>query len=204
MVGSDSDTPHSLLIRISREQRDERAWSEFVRRYQPRILAWCRERGLQPADAEDVAQTVLAQLLSAMREFHYDPAGSFRAWLRTVTGHACGRFMLRENRAQGEKGGEALRHIEEAPARRELAQRIEEAFDEELLQQAIAAVRGSVAAHTWEAFRLTALEGQSGAEAARRVGMPVMHVYVARQRVQEMLRREVGRLQQAGDGPRNG
>jgi RNA polymerase sigma-70 factor (ECF subfamily) len=202
VVRTDRDTPHSLLLRLSQEARDEQAWGEFVNRYQPTIFAWCRERGLQQADAEDVTQIVLEQLLTTMREFRYDPAGSFRAWLRTVTSHACGRFMLRELRSGGQKDAEALRRIEDAPARQELARRIEETFDSELLQQAMETVRTAVAEHTWEAFRLTALMRQSGAEAARQLGMPVMHVYVARQRVQEMLRKEVDRLQRVAEGPR--
>jgi hypothetical protein len=36
----------------------------------------------------------------------------------------------------------------------------------------------------------------SGAEAGRQLGMPVMHVYVARQRVQRLLQNEVQRLLQ--------
>src|SRR5947209_7400449 len=136
MTSSDRDTPHSLLIRLAGEQRDDQAWEEFVQRYRPRIAKWCRERGLQPSDCEDVTQIVLQQLLGAMREFHYDPAGSFRAWLQTVTSRACGRFHLVETRLSGRKDEEALKQIEEAPAREDLARRIEEAFDEELLQQA--------------------------------------------------------------------
>src|SRR5262245_32733892 len=120
MVRADSDTPHSLLVRLSRDHRDEAAWGAFVERYQPRILAWCRERGLQPADAADVTQIVLEQLLSAIREFRYDPAGSFRAWLRTVTSRACARFMLKEQRARGQRDNDTLRRIEEEPARQEL------------------------------------------------------------------------------------
>lgn len=175
--------------------------NEFVRRYQPRILAWCRQHGLQQADAEDVTQIVLEQLLTAMREFRYDPSCRFRAWLRTVTSRACSRFVLKEHRAGGQKDRESLRFIEEAPARQELARRIEEAVDEELLQQAMEFVRGSVAPHTWEAFRLTALMRQSGAEAARQLGVPVMHVYVARQRVQTRLRQELERLQRLAEKP---
>jgi RNA polymerase sigma-70 factor (ECF subfamily) len=145
MSPAERDTPHSLLIRLSRDRRDEQAWNEFVRRYQPHILTWCREHGLQDADAEDVAQTVLIQLLTAMRQFRYDPSGSFRAWLRMVTSHACGRFMVREVRAAGQKNEQALRQIEEAPARQELARRIEDTFDAEVLQQAMETVRGAVA-----------------------------------------------------------
>jgi RNA polymerase sigma factor (sigma-70 family) len=204
VVPTDPDTPHSLLVRLSRDVRDEQAWNEFVRRYQPHILAWCRERGLRQADAEDVTQTVLTQLLTAMRQFRYDPSRSFRAWLRTVTGNACGHFMIRERRSAGQKDEQALRQIEEAPARQELARRIEETFDAELLQQAMETVRGRVAPHTWEAFRLMALVHLSGAEVGRQLGMPVMHVYVAKQRVQRLLQQEVERLRSFEDGPPSG
>lgn len=199
MMPSDRDTPYSLLVRLSQEARDEGAWKEFVQRYQPYIRAWCCERGLQQADADDVTQIVLEQLLAAMREFRYDPSRSFRAWLRTVTVRACTRFVLKEHRAAGRKDTCSLRLLEEAPARKELARRLEEAFDAELLERAMETIRGSVAPHTWEAFRLTALLHQSGAEAARQLTMPVMHVYVARQRVQMRLRQEVKRLQHLMD-----
>jgi RNA polymerase sigma-70 factor (ECF subfamily) len=186
-------------MRLAQADADAQAWDEFVRRYQPRIRAWCSDRGLQPADTEDVTQIVLEQLLTTMREFRYDPSRSFRAWLRLVTVRACNRFVIKELRASGMKDRLSLRFLDEAPARQELARRIEEAFDEELLEQAMETVRGSVAPHLWEAFRLTALLRQSGAEAARQVGMPVMHVYVARQRVQMRLRQEVERLQRLID-----
>src|SRR3954453_2907797 len=113
MTSAERDTPHSLLLRLARPQRDDRAWDEFVERYRPRIVQWCRERGLQPADADDVAPIVLQQLLGAMREFHYDPAGSFRAGLQTVTTRTCGRFRVAQLRRAGRKDDEALARIEE-------------------------------------------------------------------------------------------
>jgi RNA polymerase sigma factor (sigma-70 family) len=155
MPSIDHDTPYSLLLRLSKEIRDEQAWNEFVQRYQPHIRSWCCERGLQQADAEDVTQIVLEQLLTTMREFRYDPTRSFRAWLRTVTVCACNRFVLKESRASGRKDLSSLRLLDEAPARQELARRLKEAFDKELLEQAMETVRESVAPHTWEAFRLT-------------------------------------------------
>ena len=52
-----------------------------------------------------------------------------------------------------------------------------------------------VAPQTWEAFRLTALEGLSGAEAAERIPMQVAQVFVAKRRVQKMLTAEVAKLE---------
>ncbi|HZW30362.1 MAG TPA: hypothetical protein VFF52_06605 [Isosphaeraceae bacterium] len=44
---------------------------------------------------------------------------------------------------------------------------------------------------TWDAFRLTALGGLSGREARQRLGIPVVHVFVAKNRVQKLLQEEI-------------
>ena len=54
-------------------------------------------------------------------------------------------------------------------------------------------VQTLVEPHTWEAFRLTAQEGLSGAETAQRLSMTVTAVFKARSRVQQMLRERVER-----------
>lgn len=54
--------------------------------------------------------------------------------------------------------------------------------------------------NTWEAFRLTALAGVSGAEAAGRLGMKVATVFVAKSEVQRMLREEIAKLEQPAGG----
>ncbi len=188
-TGRDSHTSISLLARVREDPRNEEAWGEFVRRYRPKILGWCREWGLQEADADDVTQIVLAKLAEKMRDFRYDPAGSFRAWLRTVTYHAWSDFVAGERRETGKRRGAG--RLETAEARADLQRQLEEAFDRELLEVAMEQVRQRVAPTTWEAFRLTAVEGLSGAEAAQRVGMPVAHVFVAKHRVQKLLQEEV-------------
>ena len=59
----------------------------------------------------------------------------------------------------------------------------------------MARVRLRVQPHTWEAFRMVALDGMSGAAVGERLGMKVATVYVARSKVQKMLQEEVRRLQ---------
>ena len=59
-----------------------------------------------------------------------------------------------------------------------------------MLAEAQARVRQRVEPHTWEAFRLTALDGLSGAEAAGRLGLKVATVYKAKSKVQQMLHEE--------------
>src|SRR5262249_42350851 len=136
---------------------DERAGREFVDCYAPAIYRWCARRGLQDADAQDVTQQVLLQLATKLPAFTYDPSRSFRGWLRTLTHHAWADFL--SGRAGPASGPAARAALTTAEAREDLLRRIEDEFDLELLEVAMARVRGRVEPGTWEAFRLTALEG---------------------------------------------
>lgn len=192
---SDSATSVTLLERLRQDPTDEQAWSEFVQRYRGKIYGWCREWHLQEADAEDVTQIVLVKLTEKMREFRYDPARSFRAWLKTITQHALSDFLAGRHRVTGSGDTWVVQLLQQLEARADLEKQIEETYDRELLEVAMFRVQQRVAAQTWEAFRLTTLEGLSGAEAARQTQMPVAHVFVAKRRVQKMLQEEIRRLE---------
>jgi RNA polymerase sigma-70 factor (ECF subfamily) len=180
-----------------RDPTNPAAWGEFVEHYGPRIYGWCRKYNLQEADAQDVTQTVLMKLAAKLRDFTYDPARSFRAWLRVLTHHAWSDFVegrQRPGRGSGDSGVSDILH--NVAARDDLTRHLEEEFDRELLQEAMTRVRLRVAPQTWEAFRLTALEGLAGADAAARIPMQVAQVFVAKRRVQKMLREEIAKLEE--------
>lgn len=192
----DSATRVTLLRRLRRDPSDETAWAEFVDHYGTKIYGWCRRWRLQEADAQDVTQAVLLRLAAKMRDFTYDPTKSFRAWLRTLTHHAWSDFLESRGRpglGSGDQNVADLLHTVEV--RDDLLRELEEEFDHELLQEAIIRVRLRVAPQTWEAFRLTALEGLSGSEAARQIPMQVAQVFVAKRRVQKMLTEEIKKLE---------
>ena len=88
--------------------------------------------------------------------------------------------------------------LDSQEARDDLARQLEECYDAELMEEAVRRARARVEDRTWEAYRLTELEGLSGAEAAARIGMQVAQVYVAKRRVQLLLREEGERLARAG------
>ena len=195
----DSGTRISLLGRLRRNPSDQAAWAELVAHYGGKIHAWSMRWGLQEADAQDVTQDVLVKLARAMENFSYDPTRSFRAWLKTLTNHALSDFLQgRPRTPQGSGDSQVFDLLNSVEARTDLLQRLEEEFDRELLEVAMTRVRLRVAPQTWEAFRLTALEGLSGAEAAERIPMQVAQVFVARRRVQNMLQEEVKKLEQDG------
>src|SRR5258708_14179075 len=85
MAVVESQTSATLLARLRNVPVDQAAWARFTERYGRKIYAWCRGWNLQEADAEDVTQSVLLKLADKMQTFEYDPAKSFRGWLKTIT-----------------------------------------------------------------------------------------------------------------------
>ena len=187
-----SQTSVTLLERVSRSPTDSRAWDEFVRHYRPMIYQWSRGWGVQAADADDVAQLVMAKLLKLLCDFEYDQDRSFRGWLKTVARRVWSDLREGQNRAVS-----ADSMIGSLEARTDLEARLQAAYDQELLEKAMAQVRCRVEPSTWDAFRLTAIDGLSAAEAAQRLVMAVGNVYVAKHRVQKLLQQVVAELEQA-------
>lgn len=186
----------TLLARLRQVPTDQAAWGLFVEHYGRHIYRWCRQWKLQDADAEDVTQDVLARLARKLRAFAYDPARSFRGWLKTLAHHAWRDFVDSPRRAQAAAGDSQSRELlGTLEAREDLIRKLQEAFDHELLEAAQVRTRLRVAPHTWEAFRLVAVEGLPVTEVAAMVHMQVAMVYVAKSKVQKMLREEIRKLE---------
>jgi RNA polymerase sigma factor (sigma-70 family) len=191
-----SRTSVTLLGRLRLDARDQAAWNEFVSRYEPKILMWCRGWGLQESDARDVTQDVLLKLQRLLAKFTYDPSRSFRGWLRTLTRHAW-RDLVDDRERKGAGSGDTAMQglLENIAAGDALVQQLEEEFKNELLDQAMARVQTRVEPRTWDAFRLTTLEGCSGATVADLLEMKITRVYTAKSEVKKMIRAEVRRLE---------
>src|SRR5260221_7790343 len=186
----------TLLTRLGQDPSDQAGWEEFVERYGRHIYRWCRQWKLQDADAEDVTQNILVKLSRNLRAFAYDPSRSFRGGLKTVAHHAWRDFEDSRRRAHAAAGDSHTQDLMlTLEAREDLAQKLEAAFDLELLEAAKARVRLRVAPHTWEAFRLVALEGVPVVDVAARVHLQVAMVYVAKSKVQKMLHEEIAKLE---------
>jgi RNA polymerase sigma factor (sigma-70 family) len=185
----------TLLTQLRQDPSDQAGWDAFVERYGRHIYRWCRQWNLQDADALDVTQDILMKLTQKLRAFTYDPSRSFRGWLKTVAHHAWRDFAdsRHAERAGGDSKFQELMLTLEA--REDLAERLEQAFDLELLEAAKARVRLRVAPHTWEAFRLMAFEDMSVDEVAARAHLQVAMVYVAKSKVQKMLKEEIAKLE---------
>src|SRR6516164_1369001 len=124
-VDSSGARTSGTLLRRVRSPLDQEAWNEFVELYGRKIYGWCRQWGLQEADAEDVTQDVLLRLASKLRAFAYDPSRSFRGWLRTLTHHAWSDFLQSRKLPGGGTGdNQVTQALERVEARDDLTRRL--------------------------------------------------------------------------------
>jgi RNA polymerase sigma factor (sigma-70 family) len=191
-------TCHLLVNRLGSGVHDAEAWNRFVAMYGPHIISWCRGYGLQEADANDVAQDVLLKICRVIPRFEYDPTRTFRGWLRSVVHSAWYDWTAERRRAsrEGLRQCDVGGSLEEAPARQDLVQRLEAAFDQELLQTAQQRIQQRIEPRTWQIFELLAIEQRPLREVAEQFDMRPGSVQAARYKVQKLLRDEVAELEQ--------
>lgn len=195
-------TSISLMARLGDAGQNEAAWNEFLRIYGPHVIQWCRGHGLRDSDAQDISQEVLLRFWRRAASFHYDPSQTLRGYLRRMVLSAVSEWAEQARRGGRVGGKEPLDALlENIPAREDLAARLERAYDTELLAIAMREVEERVQPHTWEAFRLLAMEGRSGMEVAERLGMQVNTAYVARTKVQRMIREVMAKLDTQSETP---
>jgi RNA polymerase sigma-70 factor (ECF subfamily) len=190
----------NAAVRLFRDPADPQAWQAFVERYGPKVLMWCRQWRLQPADAEDVAQEVLHRLARYLHGFRYDPAkGHFRGWLKTVARNAWSDLCESRRRAGWGSGDPHIhRLLQNQEARDGLAETLHGEFTLEVYAEAKARVQWRVSRTSWQAFELLAEEGWSGARVATYLHLSVAAVYMTKKRVQRMLAEEIHKLERLG------
>jgi RNA polymerase sigma-70 factor (ECF subfamily) len=191
------ETRESLLLRI-RDPADAVAWEQFVAFYRPSILRLARRRGLQDADAEDLAQQVLASVSRAIGVWEKDhKRGRFRGWLLRIARNELVNAMTRRRRDAGRGGTSVLERLEQHPADdRAIEALIEDEHRRALFRWAAEEIRPEYHEATWLGFWLTAVEGLPVEAAAAELGKTVGSVYAARSRVMRRLKEEVHEFEQ--------
>jgi RNA polymerase sigma-70 factor (ECF subfamily) len=196
-MGEAPATRASLLVRI-RDAQDVQAWNQFVEIYAPLVYGFARRHGLQDADAADVTQEVMQSVSKAAHKLEYDPErGSFRGWLFTVTRNKVSTFLTRRKPSErGSGGSNAQELLSEQPARTEDESALwDREYERQLFAWAAEQVRGTFQESTWQAFWQTAVEGKSGKDVARGLGLSVAAVYLAKGRVMTRLKEQIRQVQ---------
>jgi RNA polymerase sigma-70 factor (ECF subfamily) len=148
---------------------------------------------LQDADADDLAQQVLAAVAGAVRRWDPDPErGRFRAWLNRIAHNLIINALTRQAPDRGAGGDSAadLLQCKAAPDGPD-SDLLRVEYRREVFQWAARQVRGEFRPDTWEAFWQTAVEGRPPADVAAELGKVVGAIYTARGRVMRRLREKI-------------
>lgn len=184
-------TRFSLIEKI-KDPRDAEAWSEFAEIYYPLVFGICRRKGLQHADATDIAQEVLSRVANAVGSYRHDqPGATFRGWLYRITRNLTVDFFRRKGRDPLAKAAPQhdLHEIQEPSL--EESQEFHFAFRKHLFTVVAKVVQHQVHPQTWAAFWKTEIEHMDVVGASEELSMTRGAIYVARSRVIAKLRREI-------------
>jgi RNA polymerase sigma-70 factor (ECF subfamily) len=163
------------------------------------IYRLARQRGLQDADAQDLAQQVLIAIVSAIPRWETNSESiRFRHWLRRVARNAIVNALTRQPRDRAVGGSSLLDLLNEQPLPYDETERqIELEYQRELFLQAAEIVRADVRPDTWQAFEMTVIGGHSIEAAARELGKPIGTIYLTRSRIMRRLREAVREIEDA-------
>lgn len=191
---STSETSASLLRRA--RIQDPVAWRRLVDTYGRRVYRWCRQSGLQPADANNVAQDVFAVIARKLSTFEYRQDGdTFRGWMRRITQNKIRdhfREAVRVPRASG--GTNWFRQVAELQEVPTVETGSETSRNHEGTTQKLEFVRNVknlVSERDWQLFWRVVVDGQSAVEVGEEFGVTANTVRIVKMRVLRKLRNQI-------------
>ncbi len=186
-------TSRTLLVKL--KDNDREAWERLVHLYTPLVCYWCRKLDLPVKDTPDVVQETFKAVSQNIERFRKErPSDTFRGWLRVIVRN---KVMDHYRRARSEPAGAggtaALERFAALPAGVEhVAPEDHDTERRIVFRQALDAIRGKMSDQTWRAFWRVAIDECSPADVADELGMTSGAVRVAKCRVLQRLRQELG------------
>ncbi len=192
------ETSESLIGRV-RDPGDEEAWRRFAALYRPVVVRMGLRRGLQEADAEDVAQRVMVAVSRAIARFESGPdRPPFRVWLSKIATNAILNALSRAPRDRGSGDTEIAGLLRDVPVPDGEGEReIRREGQTEAFRWAAAEIKCEFSHSVWILFWESMVEGLEVEHVAQRHGRGTGAVYMARFRVMKRLREKV---QEVWDG----
>ena len=195
-------TRQSLLGRL-KDWDDDKSWRDFFDTYWRIIYSSARKAGLSDAEAQEVVQETVISVAKKMKEFKYDPAlGSFKGWLKQLTRRrVVDQFRKRQGNV-AEFPSPDTRSSNASPLERlpdQAGQQVDAVWEadwrQNLMERALEVVKNQVSSRQFQIFDLYALRQWPVKQVASTLGINIAQVYLAKQRVSALVRKEVRRLE---------
>jgi RNA polymerase sigma-70 factor (ECF subfamily) len=193
-------TRYSLLSRLQ-DWQDQESWKDFFDSYWRLIYGLAFKAGLSEAEAEDVVQEVVISVAKHIQKFERNrELGSFKGWLRNIIRWRIADQMAKRLPVLQPEAGTNCRGSmndggEMSPIHDFCATELEAAWEEEwrenLFKAALHKVKQRVNEEHYLIFDLYVLRGWPVLKVARKVGVNVTQVYLAKHRIARLIRKEI-------------
>ena len=195
MTEEKSSTSRTLIRKA--KANDAEAWKRLVHAYSRRIYRWCRQGGLQPADASNVVQEVLRSVARKLPDFrHEHVSDTFRGWLRRITSNKINDHFRAEGKqpARPRGGTDAhrqLQHVALSTYEPTWATTQSESKPSALDRDQLEAVRSQFSERDWKMFWRVVVDGQSAVEVGDEFGVTANTVRIVKMRMLKKLRAQL-------------
>jgi RNA polymerase sigma factor (sigma-70 family) len=177
------DTATSFVVRLS--HHDPQAWEDFAVHYSRMMRRWMKPWKIPVDEVEDILQDTYLRILGNVHRFRHRGPGTFRAWLKKVS-RSCWLKVVQQS-AFGKHTSLDVEASLSEETMLSIDREIDLLIEKEYFQYALECTRRRVNSQLWDAYRLTAIEGRSGQEAAGILSVSVDVIYKSRSRFQERL-----------------
>ena len=183
LMPANPDTRESLILRLP-SARDADAWQEFIDLYEPLVIRFARRRGLQDADAREIAQNVFISVAKAVDRWQPDrERGKFRAWLFRIARNQLINWVAKHSRDRGSGRTSDFIAMAQINAMPQPQDELELDYRREMFRLAAAHVRASFSKSSWDAFWRTSVLNESIESVALSLGISHGAIYIARSRI---------------------
>lgn len=188
------ETCESLILRVKNSQ-DAVAWDQFLATYRPVVHRLARNRGLQPADAEDLAQRIFMSVSTAVQNWEPRAGGPrFRNWLGKIVRNAIINTLTRAKPDRGSGSSSVHTRLHEEAANSGVSEALGIEGRIEAVRWAAREIEPEFTAATWAMFYETAIAGSKAVDVAKSFNRSVGAVYIARCRVMQRIKEKLAEI----------
>ncbi len=165
-------------------------WIRFFDEYAGFIFGIARNEGLSNADADEIVQTVMLELVGDNAASRYDKSlGPFQSWLSRLTIWRARNLRLRNIRRENahKAAGEAMKMEVATTLLQKIDKGLEQVIEDEWMRTVTAValdrLRTEVSPAHFQAYYASAIEKMDAEAASRLCGVTPNHLYQIRRRV---------------------
>lgn len=203
-IPTDSIPTRQTLLARMKNWQDQKNWQDFYDTYWRLVYGVALQSGLTRAEAEEVVQETVLSVAKGIGEFKTDPAaGSFKSWLLRITRRRIAdQFRKRPRlsepwpaRSDETTRTDAMSRVPD-PASLNLDSVWEEHWEKNLLAVATRKVKQHTSPKQFLLFYEQVTKESPAGKVAKKYGVSLAQVYMAKYRITGQIKKEVRKLRQ--------